>query len=61
MRYLAVPVVGGPLRVEDGSGVRAHPIESGRSYSRPAGVEHHIGTITQQETAFVEIDFGRAD
>jgi len=55
--YLVVPVEGGSLTVEDQAGRRAHPIESGKSYSRPAGVEHNIANDTAADIAFVEIEF----
>jgi len=54
--YVVVPVVGGALTVEDGAGSRSYPIESGKSYSRPAGVEHNIANDTAGEISFVEIE-----
>lgn len=57
--YMVVPVVGGELTVEDQAGSRTYPIESGKSYSRPAGVEHNIANDTAAAIAFVEIEFKR--
>ena len=54
--YLVVPVVGGSLTVEDRSGSRAYPIETGKSYSRSSGVEHNIANDSQSEIAFVEVE-----
>jgi hypothetical protein len=42
--------------VEDGSGSRTYPIETGKSYSRGSGVEHNIANDTDREIAFVEIE-----
>ena len=57
--YLVVPVAGGALTVEDRAGSRAYPIESGKSYSRPAGVEHNIANDTAEDISFVEIELRR--
>ena len=57
--YMVVPVSGGVLTVEDSSGSRAYPITAGKSYSRPAGVEHNIANDTGGDIAFVEIEFKR--
>ncbi len=54
--YVVVPVIGGALTVEDKAGSRSYPIESGKSYSRPAGVEHNIANDTAEEISFVEIE-----
>lgn len=57
--YIVVPVAGGTLTVEDANGSRAYPIETGQSYSRPAGVEHNIRNESNAEIAFVEIELKR--
>ncbi|MHB1102837.1 MAG: cupin domain-containing protein [Devosia sp.] len=54
--YVVVPINGGALTVEDKSGSRAYPIESGKSYSRPAGAEHNIANDGTDDIAFVEIE-----
>ena len=54
--YLVVPISGGALTVEDKAGSRAYPIESGKSYSRPAGVEHNIANDGTSAISFVEIE-----
>ena len=56
LAYVVVPINGGELTVEDRSGNRTYPILSGRSYSRPAGVEHNIANDTGDDIAFVEIE-----
>lgn len=59
--YVVVPVQGGTLTVEDADGARAYPIATGRSYARPAGVEHNIANDSGAEIAFVEIELIDAD
>ncbi|MBV2144965.1 cupin domain-containing protein [Falsochrobactrum sp. TDYN1] len=54
--YVVVPVKGGILTVEDSSGRRSYPIETGKSYTRKIGVEHNILNETLEEIAFVEIE-----
>ncbi len=57
--YVVVPVQGGTLTVEnrpDGSDATPYPIETGRSYARPAGIEHNIANDSTAEIAFVEIE-----
>lgn len=54
--YIVVPIEGGTLTVDDGSKRHPYRIEGGRSYSRPAGVEHNILNETSGEIAFVEIE-----
>lgn len=54
--YVVVPLQGGTLTVEDAQGSRGHPIETGRSYARPAGVEHNIANDTDAAISFVEIE-----
>lgn len=55
--YMVVPVKGGALTVEDGAESRSYPIEPGKSYARPAGIEHNIANDTGAEISFVEIEF----
>lgn len=57
--YVVVPISGGTLTVEqtrDGSDATAYPIETGKSYARPAGVEHNIANDSAAEIAFVEVE-----
>lgn len=57
--YVVVPVKGGTLTVEqtrEGQDATPYPIETARSYARPAGVEHNIANDTDAEIAFVEIE-----
>lgn len=57
--YVVVPVAGGTLTVEqmpDGSDAAPYPIETGKSYARPAGVEHNIANDSDSEIAFVEVE-----
>lgn len=59
LAYVVVPVKGGALTVEDKAGSRAYPMEAGKSYSRPAGVEHNVANDSADSIAFVEIELKR--
>lgn len=59
LAYVVVPVKGGALTVEDKAGSRAYPMEAGKSYSRPAGVEHNVANDSADGIAFVEIELKR--
>jgi quercetin dioxygenase-like cupin family protein len=59
LAYVVVPVKGGALTVEDKAGSRAYPMEAGKSYSRPAGVEHNVANDSAEEISFVEIELKR--
>ncbi|WEX09801.1 cupin domain-containing protein [Chelativorans sp. AA-79] len=56
--YVVVPVKGGTLTVENrpGDSGSPYPIETGKSYTRPAGVEHNIANDSDEEIAFVEVE-----
>ena len=54
--YVVVPILGGQLTVEGANGRGTYPIETAKSYSRKAGVEHNIANDTDAEIAFVEIE-----
>ncbi len=57
MDYVVVPIVDGPLLLEqpDGSTVTSQLI-AGRSYTRPKGVEHNVINASSREIAFIEIE-----
>ncbi len=55
--YVIVPVTTGTLQLDDGTTVSEARLEAGRSYYRPAGVEHDVVNASGHEFAFVEIEF----
>jgi len=57
MDYVVVPVADGQLSLEqpDGSTVVAQLV-TGRSYTRPIGVEHNVINASDHEIAFIEIE-----
>jgi len=57
MDYVVVPVTDGSLLLElpDGSTVTSQLV-AGRSYARPAGVEHNVVNASGHEIAFIEIE-----
>ncbi len=57
MDYVVVPVADGQLLLEqpDGSTVTAQLV-TGRSYTRPTGVEHNVVNASDHEIAFIEIE-----
>jgi quercetin dioxygenase-like cupin family protein len=57
MDYVVVPIADGPLLLEqpDGTTVPASLV-TGRSYTRPTGVEHNVINASDHEIAFIEIE-----
>jgi quercetin dioxygenase-like cupin family protein len=55
--YVVVPLTDGSLLIElpDGSTATA-ALEAGRSYSRPAGVEHNVVNAGPRPLSFVETE-----
>lgn len=55
--YVVVPISDGPILLEqpDGATVTAQLI-TGRSYTRPEGVEHNVINPSDHEIAFIEIE-----
>ena len=54
--YAVVMVIGGTLAIHDGTAVSHVPIETGQSYTRPAGITHDVMNATDHPMAFVEIE-----
>jgi mannose-6-phosphate isomerase-like protein (cupin superfamily) len=54
--YVVVPLVTGRLAAEGKEGVVITDLTAGRSYARPAGVEHDVRNANAFEFAFVEIE-----
>lgn len=55
--YVVVPMTTGTLRLDDGKEQRDAQLVGGRSYYRPAGVEHDVINASPHEFVFVEIEF----
>jgi quercetin dioxygenase-like cupin family protein len=61
--YVVVPLTTGRLAVISREGTASAELVAGRSYARPAGVEHDVRNANDFELAFVEIELkarGRA-
>ena len=55
--YVVVPMTTGPLLlVEPNDQTRTTHLVAGRSYSRPAGVEHDVVNVNDFEFVFIEIE-----
>lgn len=55
--YVIVPVIGGSVEMVAADGARtAVTMEPGRSYYRPAGVEHDVVNGPSGELRFVEVE-----
>ncbi len=54
--YVVVPLLDGALRLETAEGTTVAAMHAGRSYARPAGVEHNVINASGHEYAFVEIE-----
>ncbi|MFT3805000.1 MAG: cupin domain-containing protein [Burkholderiaceae bacterium] len=54
--YAVVPMTSGTLRLETPQGVIDSELVAGRSYARPAGVEHNVINANDGEFVFVEIE-----
>jgi quercetin dioxygenase-like cupin family protein len=54
--YVIVPVLGGTLSMDTGTGTTAAEIVPGGAYFREAGVEHDVANETGAGIAFVEIE-----
>ncbi len=55
--YVVVPLLDGKLQIDDGKEQRFVDMGAGRSYYRPAGIEHNVINANDYEYAFVEIEF----
>lgn len=54
--YVVVPLTTGRLLLETPDGLTPSDLTAGRSYTRPAGVEHDVINDGPAEFAFVEIE-----
>ena len=54
--YVVVPLTTGKLAVTSAQGTATAELVLGRSYARPAGVEHDVQNANDFELAFVEIE-----
>ena len=54
--YVVVPMTTGRLAVTGPDGTSAADLVAGRSYARPAGVEHDVANANAFEFVFVEIE-----
>jgi beta-alanine degradation protein BauB len=55
--YVVVPLTTGRLLLEEpGSVTRHSDLVAGRSYARPAGVEHDVVNVNDYEFVFIEIE-----
>jgi quercetin dioxygenase-like cupin family protein len=54
--YVVVPLTSGTLRLEESTGTREVRLESGVSYTRPAGITHNVVNANAYEFRFVEIE-----
>jgi beta-alanine degradation protein BauB len=55
--YVVVPITDGQLTLVEPDGrTRTADLVAGRSYTRPAGVEHDVVNRTAAEIAFVEVE-----
>jgi quercetin dioxygenase-like cupin family protein len=55
--YVIVPITTGRLQLFDGAKDSFAELVAGRSYYRPAGVEHNVINANNHEFAFVEVEF----
>ena len=54
--YVVVPMTTGRLAITGPDGTSSAELVTGRSYTRPAGVEHDVRNANAFEFAFVEIE-----
>jgi len=54
--YVIVPLTSGCLRLSDGKAETEADLVAGRSYFRPAGVEHDVVNANDHDFAFVEVE-----
>jgi len=56
MDYVVVPMTTGTLLLETAQGEVRSELVAGRSYARPAGVEHNVVNDNEHEFVFIEIE-----
>jgi quercetin dioxygenase-like cupin family protein len=54
--YVVVPLTTGTLAAESPNGTVTAELTAGRSYARPAGVEHDVRNANAFEFVFVEVE-----
>jgi quercetin dioxygenase-like cupin family protein len=54
--YVVVPMTTGRLAISGADGDTAAELATGRSYARPAGVEHDVRNANPFEFVFIEIE-----
>ena len=57
--YFVVMIIGGILRVHDGTTVSETDLAQGQAYNRPSGIEHDVMNGSPHPIAFVEIEIKR--
>jgi len=55
--YVVVPMTTGTLELFDGKNDTFANLAAGRSYYRPAGVEHNVINANDYEFSFIEVEF----
>jgi quercetin dioxygenase-like cupin family protein len=55
--YVVVPLTTGRLEITAREGASVAELHTGRSYARPAGVEHDVRNANAFEFVFVEIEW----
>jgi beta-alanine degradation protein BauB len=54
--YVVVPLTSGRLAITGREGSTTAELATGRSYARPAGVEHDVANVNDYEFAFIEVE-----
>ena len=54
--YVVVPLTSGTLKLEESTGTRSVRLETGASYTRPAGVAHNVINDNPFEFRFIEVE-----
>jgi beta-alanine degradation protein BauB len=54
--YVVVPLVTGPLLLEEPGGERRSELTAGQSYTRAAGIEHNVINPADSEFEFIELE-----
>jgi mannose-6-phosphate isomerase-like protein (cupin superfamily) len=57
--YFVIMIIGGILRVHNGTAVSETDLELGQAYNRPSGIEHDVMNGSPHPIAFVEIEIKR--
>ena len=54
--YVVVPIVSGAIAISDERGQTSSQLEAGQPYSRAAGAEHLVSSLSTSVIVFVEIE-----